>query len=169
MNRLGARPTTETELLRIKAATRELTRGNGGLEAAARLTRVDFAHLSRYQLQHDGLFIPADIVADLERAAGDLPVTRVLADLNGHLLVPKPPAFGNPLFVSHLAQVSKECGEAIGALGEALSNDGEITAEESRALRLRTQVREAIDKLAALDKALEAIEQASPQKGPVRR
>lgn len=142
----------------LKAAFRRLTKAVGGQESAASITRVDFQGIGRYGRAHEAMFVPVDVVADLEADAGDPLVTRAMADLQGHLLVPKPPAEGDPEWVEHLGALGKEAGEAIARLSEAFAHGGTITADEVREMELRREVAEAMEVLARIDKALEAVE-----------
>ncbi len=142
----------------LKAAFRRLTKAVGGQESAASITRVDYQRIGRYGRAHEAMFAPIDVVADLEADAGCPMVTRAMADLQGYLLIPKPPTTGDAQWVEHLGALAKEAGEAIGKLGEAFAHGGTITADEVRSMELRREVAEAMEVLARIDKALEAVE-----------
>ena len=144
--------------LTLKGAQRRLNKAVGGLESGASITRVDYQRLSRYGSPNEALFAPVDVVADLEADAGEPIVTKALAALNGHLVIPKPPADGDPKWVEHLGALGKEAGEAMARLAEAFAQGGTITAEESKSMELRREVAEAMEVLARIDKALERIE-----------
>lgn len=101
----GARQFDRSSYLKLKAATRRLNKQVGGQEAAASLTRVDVGRLCRYGLAHDPSFMPVDVVADLESDAGDLIVTKILAGLNGHLVVPVPVVCKRTDWIAQLEQV----------------------------------------------------------------
>lgn len=150
---------SETAYKALKGAFRRLTKLAGGEEAAAAITRVDRQRIGRYGRPQEAMMPPVDVVADLEADTGEPLVCRVLADLAGFLLIPKPPVSGGPAWVRHLGALGKEAGEAIARLAEAFGNDGRITADEIQSLRLRDEVREAMEVLARIDKALEAVEQ----------
>ncbi len=76
---------------RLKTATQRLVDRVGGLAEAAKNARPDFRRFSDYQsFTRPERFIPADAVADLERAVGDPVVTRELAELAGFDLVRRP-------------------------------------------------------------------------------
>lgn len=154
-----------TDYQAIKSGFRRLVKMCGGQESAAGVTRVDFQRIGRYSRPHEPMFPPADVIADLEKDAEVPEVTRVLADLQGYLLIAKPPASGDPQWVGHLAALAKESGEALSLLGQALSNGGTITAEEIAELDLRREVSEAMEVLARIDIALRAVQSGSAQKG----
>lgn len=148
----------ESAYLGLKAAFRRLTKSVGGQESAASITRVDHQRIGRYGRAHEPMFAPVDVVADLEHDAGVPMVTRALADLQGYLLIPKPPTTGDARWVEHLGALAKEAGEAIAKLGTAFAEGGTITGEESRRMELRREVAETMEVLARIDKALEAVE-----------
>jgi len=153
------RPHGRAVYLRLKAAARTLIKLAGGQESAASATRASHAMLSRYGHPDEAAFMPVDVLADLEADVGNPVVTRQLADLAGFLLVAKPPVGeADPAWIARLAALAKESGEAISKLGQALANGGTISADEIRDLRLRAEVREAMEALAAIDQALVSIE-----------
>lgn len=150
----AARTLAEAEYLCLKAAFRRLTKLAGGQESAASVTRVDFQRIGRYGRPHEMIFAPVDVIADLESDAGRPEVTRILADLAGYVLIAKPPASGNAAWIAQMGALAKEAGEALSRLGEAFGADGDISAEEIRALELRREVREVIEAATAIDVAL---------------
>lgn len=148
----------------LKTATRMLVRDAGGLELAAKVTRVERATLSRYENPASEFFLPVDVALDLEAANGEPHVTRFLARAQGHVLIELPRLEGAGEWGQHLGDIAKECGEAIAVVGQALAAGGTITAEEVRELHIRREVQEAIEKLAALDAALGALEKKGGRK-----
>ena len=108
----------------IKAATRMLVRDAGGLELAAKVTRVERAALSRYENPAAEQFLPVDVLLDLEAANGEAHVTRYLARAQGHVLIELPKLDGTGEWGEHLGAIAKECGEAISVVGAALSAGG---------------------------------------------
>ncbi len=150
----------------LKAAFRRLTKAAGGQESAASVTRVDHQRIGRYGRAQEPMFAPVDVVADLEADVGEPHVTRMLADLQGCLLIPKPPLQGDPEWIAHLGALGKEAGEALSCLSEALESDGKITADEVRDMELRREVREAMEVLARVDQALAAVERAGEEGQP---
>lgn len=141
---------------RLKGAYRRVLKNAGGELGAAEITRGDHSVLGRYGRPQERMFPPIDVVADLEKDTGDVSVTRELADLQDYVLVPKPPVSGNPKWIGHLAALSKEAGEAIATVGAALADDGDISAKEIKKMKLREELREAMEAIAELDTALAA-------------
>lgn len=160
---MHARIFPSVSYLSLKAAFRRLTKAVGGQESAASITRVDFQRIGRYGRTHEAMFAPVDVVADLESDAGEPLVTRAMADLQGYLLIPKPPTTGDAQWVEHLGSLAKEAGEAMAKLGEAFAHGGTITAAEVRDMDLRREVREAMEALARIDKALETVERGEAE------
>lgn len=155
------RELTDAARRRLDAAFRALARRCGGVEAAGEVSNRDKAQISRYGSPNTEQHAPIDVVATLELIAGPL-VTRELAALSGHVLVPAPPATGDPAWLGHLARVSKETSDVIGRIAQALNGEtkaavsGQITAEEIAELNLIEEAREAIECLTELKLALEA-------------
>ena len=85
-----------------------------------------------------------------------------MADLQGYLLIPKPPTKGDARWVEHLGSLAKEAGEAMAKLGEAFARGGTITADEVREMELRREVAEAMEVLARIDKALDLLSAGGP-------
>lgn len=149
----------------LKTATRMLVRDAGGLELAAKVTRVERATLSRYENPSTEFFLPADVLLDLEAANGECHVTRYLARALGHVLIELPRLEGTGAFGEHLGAIAKECGEAISVVGEALAAGGTITAEEVRELDILREIDEAVEKLMALRAALVQVEKSAGRRG----
>ena len=150
--------------LGLKAATRMLIREAGGLELAARVTRVERASLSRYENPSSEHFLPVDVALDLEAANGEPHVTRFLARAGGHVLIELPRLDGTGAWGRHLGDIAKECGEAIAVVGQALAEGGTITAEEVRELNITREIDEAVERLMALRAALDALEKGGRRK-----
>jgi hypothetical protein len=143
-----------TPLHRLKGATRQLFGEYGSLEAVAKEIGISHSQAGRYQDVRAPDVISIDKVALLESADGVRPhVTRTLAALNGHVLVamPKVPADGK--WSAHLAATAKEAGDVLSRLGEALANDGTVSAAE--AAKLLPEVEQAISVLSGVKAALE--------------
>lgn len=148
--RLSAR-----DYLRLKGATADLLDANGGETDAAGRTRVGQTDLSRYQSRngdHALRFMPIDVVADLEDAAGTPVVTRVLATMADCLLVPLPKGHGGEVAVK-TGRTAKEFGDVMTRVGEALA-DGEIC--EAEADGILTELRELMLACAALAESVRA-------------
>jgi len=155
----GARFHSDATYRALKAAARMAIREAGGLESAAAVTRVERSSLSRYEQPGADLFMPADVMLDLDAANGVPHLTRELARRLGHVLIELPRLDGTGVWGRHLGDVAKECGEAIAVVGAALSVGGTITAEEVRGLDILREVDEAIERLVVLKAALTRLEQ----------
>ncbi len=74
---------------RLKTATRRQIKAAGGLQAAAKVTRVRKSQLGAYQApDHRREFMPIDVVADLMADGGGRDVLEGLAALAGCAVVP---------------------------------------------------------------------------------
>ncbi len=92
---MKARTLPNDVYLTIKAATRNLAKLCGGVEAAATETRIEKTGVGDYgNINKMGSFAPVDVIADLEMAAGEPVVTRALAKIAGYALVPTADAEG---------------------------------------------------------------------------
>lgn len=135
----------------IKAATRQLIAHAGGAVAASAVTRGGHQNIGRYgsaQPDDGERFMPADVVADLESECGQPVLTRALAKLAGHILVPEPRvARSGTALGSITGKALKETSDVFVALGEGLG-DGAICAAD--AARIDAEIDEAIVKLLAL-------------------
>tara|TARA_R110002110_G_scaffold64634_3_gene178552 strand:+ start:99 stop:653 length:555 start_codon:yes stop_codon:yes gene_type:complete len=154
--RLG-RVHSRAAYLRIKAASRELYTLAGGLERAAAGTRVAKTKLQgagSSSPEHETVFLAADVIADLEAAAGEPVVTRELAHLAGYELYCLPRPDADEKWVGLLGEISGEAGEIIAKLAEALRDDGIVTAREVRQLDLIGQTDDALRALVRLREAL---------------
>lgn len=148
----------------LKAASKALIRAAGGQEAAAAETGRSQARLSAYGGPNTPDFMPIDIVLALESVTHGTPghplLSRLLAREAGFVLVKLPTSAGNDQdWHQAMAAVSKETSEIIERVCHAL-RDQKVTAAEIRDLRLREEIADAQEKLAALDAlALRALEE----------
>jgi hypothetical protein len=97
---------------RLKRRTDKLIEACGGLVTAAHETRAGKSSLANYADSRDhgaaaNMWAPIDVIADLERAAGEPLVTRELARLAGYDLLPMPTMAGA------LDPLSDHCHHAI--------------------------------------------------------
>jgi hypothetical protein len=97
---------------RLKRRTDQLIDSCGGLVAAAEETRAGKSSLANYADSREGvvgsaLWAPIDIIADLEKAAGEPLVTKELARLAGYELLPMATSDGK------LDPLSDHCHHAI--------------------------------------------------------
>lgn len=154
---MSARQLPQIDYLAVRAATRQLVKLCGGGNRAAAITRVGQQELSRYGNPHDDktVFMPADVVADLEAECGEPVLTKTLAELSGHVLVPVPHATNNleATLVRRVSDMLAEVSDVSGGVSRAL-DDGEISVSEARLLH--REILEAMGALAALDKELDA-------------
>ena len=138
----------------LKAAARVLVSRIGGLDAAAAGTRVGRSNLADYgSVNQPERFVPADVIADLEAAAGEPLITAVLARAAGFELV-RLGGNGGPVdVVGPLSQMAWRAGSALATAIAALA-DGRIDAGERVMLieqlsALQGQVRAALAALVA--------------------
>lgn len=154
---MSARHLPLSDYLALKAAFRRLVQTVGGSAEAGRITRVGQQAVDRYGSVNDDhreRFAPLDVIADLEAECGDAVVTRVLAEMSGHVMVALPVVPGSN---ARLDMVTGEClteiGQAFAELGQARS-DSRITPGEAEGLH--TQIREAVETLLKLDRQVAA-------------
>lgn len=148
-----------------KAATKALIRAFGGQEAAAAETGKSQSRFAAYGLATVADFIPINDVHALEGrthgAPGHPHVTRWLAREAGYALVRLPTAIaGSTEFHRAIGAVSKECGEAVQLVCEALGDDNRVTAGEVREKKIVENIDEAVERLMELrDLAVNAPEE----------
>lgn len=142
--------------LALKGASRLLIEATGGLRFAAEITGFPMSKLSEaQQVSMMDRSMRIDHVLELEQATGEPHVTRELARLQGLILIEPPRFESDDVFVRHLGQVGKECGEAMAKVAEAVAHGGTVYAYEIRDGKLMDEVDEAIEALARLKTALE--------------
>ncbi len=76
----------KADYLKINARMKRLVEAVGGGKEAASLTRVNETSISNYLNVHHEQFMPADVIADLERVAGEPLLSGLIAELSGQLL-----------------------------------------------------------------------------------
>ena len=135
----------------LKAATRQLISHAGGAVAASAVTRGGHQNIGRYgsaQPDDGERFMPADVIADLESECGQPVLTRALAKMAGHVLVPEPRVtLSGTALGTVTAAALKETSEVFVSLADGLS-DGVLSASD--AARIEKDVDDAIVKLLAL-------------------
>lgn len=145
---------------RLKGAARDLIGAAGGPRRCQGITRGTESLLSRYGARQEEVFAPIDVIADLEKDAGEPIVTKLLAEISGHLLVPIPTSQSAANWFGHLSGVLTGGSQVEVALSDALA-DGRIDVAEAKALRAK--VLEAMAQMASLGAALDqAIEGRKP-------
>jgi hypothetical protein len=138
--------TTDEERRALKTGFRVLVQHSGGLEAAAAASRLNKTHLAAgYDQEAKDRFPALDVVADLERAAGEPIVTKLLAAMHGLALVRVEPVSGCAMRA--IASVGERSSEVFAAFGRAMA-DGAMTQEERAVLH-----RELLDLVAAAKEA----------------
>jgi hypothetical protein len=146
-----------------KAATASLIRAFGGQEAAAGETGKRQSRFSDYGSPHTADFITIADVRTLETATHGTPghphVTRWLARQTGHVLVRLPvgPTAASLDIHVELGAVAKETSEVVQKVCEGLG-DGRLDGEDCRRLRIRDEIAEAQERLAALDALVAQVE-----------
>jgi hypothetical protein len=129
---MSPRRDVPAHLRALKALFRGLVELCGGFDAAAACTRVSRSQLHNYCDMASDQFAPIDVVADLERVAGEPLVTAELARRAGWHLAPDSADAAGPLAHS-IARLTRDASEACGAYVEATS-DGHIDPAEAEAL-----------------------------------
>lgn len=132
-----------------KKLARELIEAVGGVEAAASFCRAGKSQLSDYANVNVIAFMPSDVIEDLERVSAP-GFTRYLAAAAGFVLVAKsPPLADEAEWCAAIGDAVAEFSDVQERLIKALP--GGVTADELRAADIRTQIREAMERLAHLD------------------
>ncbi|MGK2872395.1 MAG: hypothetical protein ACSLFL_09085 [Alphaproteobacteria bacterium] len=126
------RPKSDGDYIVLKQATKRLIKACGGLEAASMVTRVGHSELARYYDPSEKLFMPIDVVADLEAISGNAYVCQSLAHMLGFSLVPlQPPEMLEPShhWTALIAQLGEETASTLRQIGAALTDHGTLTAQ----------------------------------------
>lgn len=127
------KPFTDTQYA-FKAAVRRAIRICGGPHAAALVTRVDAARLSRYGNPDAPEFAPIDVCFDLDKAAGDNVILRAWADMCGFDLTAREVDVNTSQNLTLVAgEVARESGQLISAAIEA-GSAGNLTPAKARGL-----------------------------------
>jgi hypothetical protein len=82
---------------------------------------------------HPNRHLAVDVVADLERQAGEPIVTRYLAMAQNHICIPLPAGEAEP-YPLVLARITTDTGALLSAGGESV-RDGRVTPGEARLLK----------------------------------
>jgi hypothetical protein len=119
----------------LKLATRRLVEELGGVEPAASLTRVGKTMLASYYDPSSALYIPVDVVADLEVDSASMPVTTALARLRHAVVHITLVADLSPDLPSKLGEVAEEIGDVFQKAGRAVAQSGRIDPDLARECR----------------------------------
>lgn len=153
---MSARQLSQAEYNSLKTAFRDLVKLVGTQQKCAERTRVDQTTISNYgstDSRNDETFAPIDVIADLEAEVGPV-VTRELAALANHMLVPLPPrGAGADAWADALGNTSMQVGDVLVAIGASIRDQKITPAERAKAKR---EIREAHQALAVLDAMLDA-------------
>ncbi len=152
------RPTSDHDHERLKGATRRAVKRAGGVTALAALTRVEAAALSKYGADHEAGFMPLDVAADADMAAGQPIILAALASIEGYAISPLKDAAGSvtPAMVGHLI---RETGDVSAVVLEAMA-DGTLTPNERQAIAV--EIDEALNAMWQLRAAIHG----EPTKAP---
>ena len=137
----------------LKAQTRNMIKHLGGLEKATSMTRVKRATLANYYDPGKEIFIPIDVVADLEEHCEGMPVTEALAHLKSVLIVPVKSDPDDADFLCELGDVADEIGNVFRTAAEAIASEGEIDDKATK--ELRDAIRKSLKTLLELEQALD--------------
>lgn len=142
-------------LLRLKSANRRAVKDLGGTSLVAEELDIRQQRVSDCQLTNTPDFFRQDELLAIEEAGRGSPgwprLTRAQARHHGFELMPLPAAAANvPSWHQSIAEVSRESGDAVAKIAEALANDGLVTAGEIRDGAIVEEIDEAIGKLVVL-------------------
>lgn len=143
MKNLDGRPRSESDYTALKLAARRIVKGCGGLEASSMVTRVGHSELARYYDPEERLFMPVDVVADLEAIAGHPTVTQTLAQMLGFKLVPLLPQEELETHLQWptlLARLGEETACPLREIGAALAEHGTLSARAIEDYQLSTHL-----------------------------
>jgi hypothetical protein len=143
---------SSTEFAALKVASRALVKGLGGGDAASLVCRYNPTALSdACSLNRPDRTLPIDVVADLERCAGQPTVTAVLARMQGFALVPMVlPGTREAQAIAEIGRTSAEVFAAWAtAMGDDTLSDGERQAVADRILALNAACMQAAAALLA--------------------
>ncbi|PLW79091.1 hypothetical protein C0081_02340 [Cohaesibacter celericrescens] len=146
--------------LRLRRRCRDIVKKAGGIECASEITRVNQAQLARYGQPHGADWMPADVIADLEKDIGEPIVSRALVQLQGYEIVKLPDGRWEGDINQQLAQMFKEIGEISQKIGVCLADDGCVSRDEARQHQLRKEIADALSVLVGMDQSIKLIEES---------
>lgn len=140
---------------RLKLATKALVRLAGGTDYSGEVVGARQQKVSEWTLPNVDCFIDIRSAAALEEESrgteGWPQVTRALARRHGFALLPLPAgALGATSWHRSIAEVSRETGDVVCKIVEALADDGEVSGREIRDKGLVEEIDDAIARLADL-------------------
>lgn len=114
---------------RAKAATSQVITDLGGLEKAAEFTRVGVPTLSQYQqIREEKVFMPLDVIMDLEARAGTMHITECLAALHNAMVIKLPASPCTPT-AEAISKILMATGHLVETAGKAFA-DNKLTPRE---------------------------------------
>ena len=151
---MDKRPHDDQVYHALRRATRELILSAGGLERAAKKTRVSKSTLASYYDPQASVFMPVDVAADLEADLNDLPVSRALARLKNVFICEVPDADRDDL-IDYIADVADRIGVVFRESSIALAKEGNLNAKEVG--RLRDAIYECFQSLLMLESNIQSM------------
>ncbi len=137
----------------LKTAIRRLIAECGGVESAARVSRVNKTVLSDYQNpEKPDCMMPVDVAADLERDCGNSHVSSALARLAGGYFVKPKSGRDIASIAAALPRIGKETGDVFARAAKALA-DGKINDRERN--QIHNDIEEAIAAFIVMQAQLE--------------
>lgn len=119
----------------LKNATKQLIKNVGGLDEAAKLCRLGKSQLANtYDPNKPAIYMPIDVVMDLE-ASVDMPcVTKCLADFKRLAFITVDSGHGGGRIEYDILQLTRSFSGLMEAYQEGLANDGMIDKMEAKGL-----------------------------------
>jgi hypothetical protein len=144
-----SRPISDQDLQRIKAATRDLVRGCGGLDRAAEIALLSRSELSRCQSPTAPSIISIPAAVALEAECGVPYVTQAMAAIQGRTLSGPDGDDGHEAVdpVCAFAQTVDGFGKVMSAWGQAHWDDVVTPTEAERMDRLVGEMQGHLDRL----------------------
>lgn len=150
------------DLFGLKGITAETVERVGGGTRCASITGRDRrqAYTEFASTNHMDRWINLREVAELEAALDDPLIARHLARLHGYELIKVPDIKMPSDWAKAVGSMSKESGEALGAVLTAFANDGKIGIDEIQKLHIDGELDEAIITLLQIRSMIEQVKEA---------
>lgn len=131
-----------TLLSRIKTATQDAVKVIGGVDPAAKASRVSRARISEYQKRHSAAVIPVDVAIALDEFAQEPLILSVMAQHLGFVLVPI--HIGEGHIPQTMEVVAARSGDTMATtmriMADGIIDDDEAVELEGELCRLQTAV-----------------------------
>lgn len=156
---MSFRPSTHGARQALKAALRAVLRAAGGQDVASDVTRVKQPQLSRYASPtHENEHAPLDVVLDLTLETGNTAVLQLLCRQAGGVFVPLPDTNKTPMiWTKAVFEAVGRNGTAVDAFGRALADDGDVSAQEIREMKIREHLARLLETVVLLDRYAEQV------------